>query len=203
MTSTPDRRLFEATLIVLGTCSSSVFADLLRPQMAFACKVERARGPNQGPDTEKMSLGSVRILQQDRGVGWSGTPGSNRRPSPWQDPDEDLHRDASRVNPVESLAPPGSVGEPVMSADATKCSPSTDAGLTACPALPGSIVAEIPDNRLFTVAEIAALLKVRRSAVYSACDSGKLRYVKFEGAVQIEGRDLKAWLETCHRTSAT
>ena len=44
------------------------------------------------------------------------------------------------------------------------------------------------------VTEVAALLNVRKSDAYSTCDRGGLRYVKFEGIVQVEGRDLKAWL---------
>jgi hypothetical protein len=40
-----------------------------------------------------------------------------------------------------------------------------------------------------------SLLKIRKSDVYSACDHGHIRYVKFEGAVQVEGRDLKAYLD--------
>ena len=43
------------------------------------------------------------------------------------------------------------------------------------------------------MAEICALLQVRKSVVYGACDRGELEYVKFEGAVQIEGRDFKRW----------
>jgi hypothetical protein len=39
---------------------------------------------NWGPDIEKKSLGPLRIPEQSRGISWSGTPGSNRRPSPWQ-----------------------------------------------------------------------------------------------------------------------
>jgi excisionase family DNA binding protein len=46
---------------------------------------------------------------------------------------------------------------------------------------------------LLTVAEVCALLQIRKSIVYAACDRGELQYVKFEGAVQIEGRDLKRW----------
>jgi hypothetical protein len=43
------------------------------------------------------------------------------------------------------------------------------------------------DDRLFLVAEISSLLKIRRSDVYSACDHGHLlRYLKFEGIVQVE-----------------
>ena len=55
------------------------------------------------------------------------------------------------------------------------------------------LVGGLPDDRLFTVAEIAALFKIRKTDVYEACDHGRLGYVKFEGTVQIEGRDLKAW----------
>jgi excisionase family DNA binding protein len=63
----------------------------------------------------------------------------------------------------------------------------------------GGLVASIPNDRLFTVAEIAALLKVPKSVVYAACDRGELQYMKFEGIVQVEGHDLKAWLANCHR----
>jgi len=61
----------------------------------------------------------------------------------------------------------------------------------------------IPDDRLFTISEVAGPLKVPKSVVYSACDRGELQYVKFEGAVQVEGRDLKAWLASCHRTQSS
>ncbi len=106
-----------------------------------------------------------------------------------------------------------------MSADAAECSPFTDAGLTRSErSLPPSIAA-IPDDRLLTVADVCALLQIRKSVVYAACDHGDLAYVKFEGAVQIrrsvvygacdhgdlehvkfegavriEGRDLKHWI---------
>ena len=80
-----------------------------------------------------------------------------------------------------------------MSADATGINGATDAGLTPSQEAP-RFLAAISDDRLFTVAEIAALLKIRKTDVYEACDSGRLRYVKFEGIVQVEGRDLKAWL---------
>jgi len=81
-----------------------------------------------------------------------------------------------------------------VSADAPECSRSTDAGLTRSERpLPPTIDA-IADDRLLTVGEICALLQVRTSIVYGACDRGELEYVKFEGAVQIEGRDLKHWV---------
>ncbi len=63
-----------------------------------------------------------------------------------------------------------------------------------------SIVAAIADDRLFNVSEVSGLLNVPKSFVYTACDHGDLQYVKFEGVVQVEGRDLKAWLASCHRT---
>jgi len=44
------------------------------------------------------------------------------------------------------------------------------------------------------VAENCALLQVGKSIVYGACDRGELEYVKFEGAVQVEGCDLKHWV---------
>jgi hypothetical protein len=80
-----------------------------------------------------------------------------------------------------------------VQADAAGINGATDAGLTPFP--PATLVEAIPADRLFTVAEISALLKIRRSDVYGACDRGHLRYVKFEGAVQVEGRDLKAYLD--------
>jgi excisionase family DNA binding protein len=87
-----------------------------------------------------------------------------------------------------------------VQADATRINGGTDAGLTPRSATPpGSVFAAFPDDRLFTISEISGLLNVPKSAVYSACDRGDLQYVKFEGAVQVEGRDLKAWLAACHR----
>jgi hypothetical protein len=88
----------------------------------------------------------------------------------------------------------GTAGEPVMSADASKCTPFTDAGLTPPEESPTLAIAAISDDRLFTVSEISSLLKVRKFDVYRACDRGHLEYVKFEGAVQVEGRDLKRWV---------
>jgi len=129
----------------------------------------------------------------DPGLYWSGTPGSNRRPSPWQGPPEDLQGGAKLGNPAESLAPPCPSTPPDLSADAPECSRFTDPGLTRSErALPPTIAA-IPDDRLLTVAEICRLLQVRKSISYAACDRGELDYVKFEGAVQIEGRDFKRW----------
>jgi hypothetical protein len=81
-----------------------------------------------------------------------------------------------------------------VQADAVGINGATDAGLTPFPS--ATLVEAIPDDRLFTVAEISLLLKIRKSDVYSACDHGHLRYLKFEGVVQVEGRDLKAWTVT-------
>jgi hypothetical protein len=118
----------------------------------------------------------------------------DRRPSPWQAADQDLQADATRIKAAESLALDQRVNEPLASADAAKCTPSTDAGLTPQQRLSVSSIMPLSDDRLFTVAEISALLDVRRSDVYAACDAGHLQYVKFEGAVQVEGRDLKCWV---------
>src|SRR5260370_2196321 len=83
----------------------------------------------------------------------------------------------------------------VVQADVAGINGATDAGLTPrSSAVPGSVVATIPDDRLFTIAEVTGLLKVPKPVVYSACDPGDLQYVKFEGVVQVEGRDLKAGL---------
>jgi excisionase family DNA binding protein len=65
--------------------------------------------------------------------------------------------------------------------------------------VPQTVVGSIPDDRLFTVSEIAKLLQAPRSVVYAACDRGELEYMKFEGVVQVEGRHLKSWLRaTAH-----
>ncbi len=102
----------------------------------------------------------------------------------------------------DTLAEPASTA--VLQADAAGINGATDAGLTPpSGALPASVVGGIPDDQLFTIAEVAAFLKVPKSSVYSACDRGDLQYVKFEGAVQVEGRDLKAWLASCHRTQSS
>jgi hypothetical protein len=105
-----------------------------------------------------------------------------------------VHGDATGVKPLESdvLAEPASTS--VLQADAAGINGSTDAGLTPSMAAPGSLVSTILDNRLYTAAEISALLKIRKSDVYRACDRGQLQYVKFEGIVQVEGQDLKRWL---------
>jgi len=81
-----------------------------------------------------------------------------------------------------------------LSADAPQCSGSTDPGLTRSERPLPPTLAAIADDRLLTVAEICALLQVGKSIVYGACDRGELEYVKFEGAVQVEGRDLKHWV---------
>ena len=115
-----------------------------------------------------------------------------------------MHRNATRVKPLESEAGAEPASTAVLQADAAQINGATDAGLTPrSAAVPGSVVATIPDDRLFAISEVAELLKVPKSAVYSACDRGDLSYLKFEGAVQIEGRDLKAWLATCHRTESS
>ena len=59
---------------------------------------------------------------------------------------------------------------------------------------PPPSIAAINDDRRLTVADICALLQIRKSVVYRPCDRGDLGYVKFEGAVQVEGRDLKRWV---------
>src|SRR5205823_5465579 len=125
---------------------------------------------------------------------WSGTPGSNRRRSPWQGPPADLQADAKGGNLAESLAAPCPSTPPDLSADAPQCSGSTDPGLTRSERPLPPTLAAIADDRLLTVAEICALLQVGKSIVYGACDRGELEYVKFEGAVQVEGRDLKHWV---------
>ncbi len=105
---------------------------------------------------------------------------------------------------MESETPEEPPSAPVLQADAAGINGATDAGLTPpSGALPASVVGGIADDRLFTIAEVAAFLRAPKSAVYSACDRGDLQYLKFEGAVQVEGRDLKAWLASCHRTQSS
>jgi Helix-turn-helix domain len=104
-----------------------------------------------------------------------------------------LQADADSVKPSESLADQQPTVRPVLSVDATKCRPATDAGLTPIPTSPAGFLDSISDDRLFTVAHVADLLQIRKTDVYAACNQGQLAYVKFEGAVQIEGRDLKSW----------
>jgi hypothetical protein len=87
-----------------------------------------------------------------------------------------------------------------VSGDATKCRPATDAGLTPIPASPAGFLDSISDDRLFTVAQVAELLEVRKTDVYAACDRGQLAYVKFEDTVQIEGRELKSWALEVHQS---
>ena len=60
-----------------------------------------------------------------------------------------------------------------MQADTAGINGATDAGLTPFPSV--ILVDAIPDDRLFTVAEISAMLKIRKPDVYSACDLGLLR----------------------------
>jgi len=105
-----------------------------------------------------------------------------------------VQADAKGGNPGESLAPPCPSTPPDLSADAPECSRSTDPGLTRSERPLPPTLAAIADDRLLTVDEICALLQVRKSIVYGACDRGELEYVKFEGAVQVEGRDLKHWV---------
>ena len=98
--------------------------------------------------------------------------------SPCQGTDEDVQVDATRVNPTESLASPRPSREAVVPADATECSPFTDAGLTRSERSPPASIAVIADDRLLTVADICGLLQIRKSVVYRACDRGDLGYVK-------------------------
>jgi len=169
---------------VHGLAPVDTFPNYDGPDVPSLSQADKDAPQHEGPGSERFS--------ETGALDWSGTPGSNRRPSPWQGADEDVHGDATRVKPLESkaLAEPASTG--VLQADAAGINGVTDAGLTE------TFVGSIPDDRLFTVAEVAELLKVPKSAVYSACDRRDLQYVKFEGAVQVEGRDLKAWLAARH-----
>jgi hypothetical protein len=117
-----------------------------------------------------------------------------RRLSPWQDRREDEQCNAARVSPAELLATRCPSTPSNVAADAAGCSPCTDAGLTRSERPLPLAIAAIRDDRLFIIAEISTLLQIRQQLVYAACDRGELEYVKFEGAVQIEGRDLKRWV---------
>jgi hypothetical protein len=112
-------------------------------------------------------------------------------------PPEDLQPEAYSAKPSESLPDQQPAERSMLSVDATKCSPATDAGLTP---IRTGLLESISDDRLFTVAQVAELLQVRKTDVYAACDRGQLQYVRFEGAVQIEGRDLKSWALNAHQS---
>ncbi len=152
-------------------------------------RCEPAASPRKAAPTKKPGLANY----AESGLSWSGTPGSNRRPSPWQDPDEDLQGDAATCNPAESLAPPCPSGPSDLSADAAECTQLPDPALTRSERSLPPTIAAIPDDRLLTVSDVSLLLQVRKQVVYRACDRGELDYVKFEGTVLVEGRDLKAW----------
>ena len=104
---------------------------------------------------------------------------------------------------MEFLAPACLPELPLVPKDAAKCIPFTDAGLTRPNRSPPPSLEGIVDDRLLTVADICALLQIRKSIVYAACDSGDLVYVKFEGTVQVEGRDLKKWFERSKPSGST
>jgi len=76
-------------------------------------------------------------------------------------------------------------------ADATECSPFTDAGLTRSERSPPASIAVIADDRLLTVADICGCCRSGSSVVYRACDAA-ISVCEVEGAVQVEGRDLNA-----------
>ncbi len=78
------------------------------------------------------------------------------RPSPWQGADEDMHGDATGVNPLESERLAGPASTAVVQTDAAGINGSTDAGLTPpSGAVPGSVVGAIQDDRLFTISEVS------------------------------------------------
>jgi excisionase family DNA binding protein len=81
----------------------------------------------------------------------------------------------------------------VVSADAAKCSPSTDALLTPAGTTIEDALDKLPDDRLLAPAAAAALLGLHKRELYAACDQGHLAFVMLQGTVQIEGRDLKDW----------
>ena len=65
-----------------------------------------------------------------------------------------------------------------------ECTPFTDAGATRSERSVPASIATVPDDRL-TVADVCALLQVRKSVVYAACDYGDLECVRFESTVQL------------------
>jgi excisionase family DNA binding protein len=101
--------------------------------------------------------------------------------------------DATQGNPLESLPTKPPDQAPLLSADAAECTPATDAGLTPAEASANQALARLPDDRLLTVSEAASYLGVSKLDIYEACDRGRIPYVRFEGTVQVEVRDLKAW----------
>jgi len=51
---------------------------------------------------------------------------------------------------------------------------------------------------LYTVAEVAAVLKLSRSKVYEMIAQGKLPVYRIEGAVRVSEDDLLEYLRGCH-----
>jgi excisionase family DNA binding protein len=50
---------------------------------------------------------------------------------------------------------------------------------------------------MHTIASVAKRLNLSQSAVYSLCDSGKLRHYRFGRAYRIKERDLDSYMRKC------
>ena len=141
----------------------------------------RARS-NRGPDTEKKSLGPLRIPEQSRGMSWSGTPGSNRRPSPWQFGRRDsrtftsLNSDPKPSISLETAAP----SDPRISHTAPQKHES-----------PGPSGVQ---GVLLSVAAAAVQLGVCKATVYALCALGQLPHARILNTIRIAPGDLKAFV---------
>src|SRR5260370_35869739 len=100
-----------------GTAAHDQSNDLFSHCFRFELNRQR-RTPDRPLCRRKTMAPNPKDFSNGFGTIWSGTPGSNRRPSPWQGADEDVHRDATGVKSLESetLAEPASSA--VLQADA-------------------------------------------------------------------------------------
>ena len=58
-------------------------------------------------------------------------------------------------------------------------------------------VALSPTDRIYTVPEVAAYLKISKSKVYYLMSRKAIPHLRLGRNVRIRGSDLEAWLETC------
>jgi hypothetical protein len=79
-----------------------------------------------------------------------------------------LQPDATKGNPLESLPTQPPDQAPLLSADATECTPATDAGLTPAEAGANQALARLPGDRLLTVSEAANYLGISKFDIYEA-----------------------------------
>ena len=137
-----------------------------RPRPSAKHRTGRARS-NWGPDTEKKSLGPLEIREESRGINWSGTPGSNRRPSPWQG--EQTESPAVSAPHQPSPSEPNHSGSlAATEAPHHQRSPAVHNGCVPLVFQDGA--------RPLDVAQAAVLLGCTKDAVRAACGRGELAH---------------------------